>query len=800
MLCVVHDSARGPAPLLWALVLVVLVTGTGLSVVAMRLVVAQERDRESGLLEERTAEARLAVGQELRRYRDLVTAVADEVDLDPTGSRATFDRYVDGRDLTERYAGIAGLNFVVPVDRASLAAARERVGAPDAPVTLGLPPGTSPDHLLLSAGRRADGGPTTLGTDLAEAPPQVAALRASGDAGVPLLSAPDVLVRDRDLPADRRQRSLVLVAPVYDGPTPATVEGRRRALRGWVTVSIRGGDLIADALQVSGEEVDVELLDGPAGRGRPVARLVDGELEPVELPAGEGPAALATLEAEGRTLTLRVRALPAFAPPTIANAPAITLGSGLGFTALLAVVTALLVNGQRRALALAARSTASLEAAKRDLEARQRFTETLLDTVDVAIAACDAQGRLTYTNRLMREVHGVPDGVVAGGRGWADGAVIVGEDGRVLDREDAPLARVLREGELHGERVAVDVAGRPRRYLLVHGRHLPGPDGTPIGAVLAAHDITAQRAGERALRRSEERFRTVFARGLIGLAVANEQGRFVEVNAAMCDLFGVSREEILGRTAQDFCPPQDRGLARETARLLATGASVQHSEQRFLRPDGSTVVGLVGVAAVPGPAGQRHQLWQILDITARKGAEDRLAHRALHDPLTGLPNRSLLQERLGRALARHQRQQATVAVAFLDLDGFKAVNDTYGHDAGDTVLREVGRRLEEAIRASDTAARLGGDEFVVLLEDLREGEVHRIVGRLRDAVAEPILHQGRPLAVTASVGVTFLTALHQHPDDVLREADAAMYRAKVRHRDRREFAPEDLEIRTVGGR
>jgi diguanylate cyclase (GGDEF)-like protein/PAS domain S-box-containing protein len=187
------------------------------------------------------------------------------------------------------------------------------------------------------------------------------------------------------------------------------------------------------------------------------------------------------------------------------------------------------------------------------------------------------------------------------------------------------------------------------------------------------------------------------------------------------------------------------------------------------------------------------------DVTERKEAEEQLVHQALHDALTGLPNRALFLDRLGLALTRLERRPSLGAVFFLDLDHFKVVNDSLGHSAGDHVLVAVADRLQRALRDGDTAARLGGDEFAILCEDLvDEGEAVQIAERIGAAIGTtPIQVSGRELVVSASIGVAFATYSQQRPEALLRDADAAMYRAKERGRARYELFDAAMRARAV---
>ena len=186
------------------------------------------------------------------------------------------------------------------------------------------------------------------------------------------------------------------------------------------------------------------------------------------------------------------------------------------------------------------------------------------------------------------------------------------------------------------------------------------------------------------------------------------------------------------------------------------------------------------------------------DVTNQRLAEDALRHQALHDPLTGLPNRTLLSDRLNHALARAKRFHRPVGVLFCDLDRFKRINDSFGHPVGDELLIITAKRLREALRPEDTISRLGGDEFVIILEELENpAEAQRIADRIRKIVSEPAELSGQMIRTTASVGIALADPLHHTADDLLREADTAMYGAKERGRDRTEIFDQAMHERAL---
>jgi len=248
---------------------------------------------------------------------------------------------------------------------------------------------------------------------------------------------------------------------------------------------------------------------------------------------------------------------------------------------------------------------------------------------------------------------------------------------------------------------------------------------------------------------------------------------------------------IFGRSPDTFTPSyegylqclheDDRPLARHNVERALGHHEPYAADYRVAWPDGEVRwVHCRGRAAIGDDGRVVQLLGTAQDISDRKVLEAQLVHRALHDDLTGLPNRSLVVDRLAHAMQRTERTRRHTLALFVDLDGFKAVNDRGGHEAGDEALRVIGRRLRDCVRQHDTVGRYGGDEFVVVAEEVRwPGEAARLAERVLDAASQPFEHLSAAHAVSASVGGTIATT-GRTPDEVLRNADAAMYEAKAR--------------------
>jgi diguanylate cyclase (GGDEF)-like protein/PAS domain S-box-containing protein len=303
-------------------------------------------------------------------------------------------------------------------------------------------------------------------------------------------------------------------------------------------------------------------------------------------------------------------------------------------------------------------------------------------------------------------------------------------------------------------------------------------------AIALEHSAQRSRDREIALRRAEERFRSAFHGAAIGMALVNLEGRWLRVNEALAKITGYSTEELVGKKFHELTLDEELGVDVKALSELASGRqSVYQTEKRYRRKDGGVVWVALSVSLVRDDEGRPLSLIsQMQDISDRKAAERELSERALHDPLTSLPNRLLFLDRVTMALARIDRDPAPVAVFFIDLDRFKLVNDSLGHAVGDQMLIDVAERLKDALRPNDTVSRFGGDEFTILCENIDEEAANLVAERIARSLSEPFQISGRELYADASIGVSICRDAHAEAETMLRDADAAMYRAKEQGR------------------
>jgi len=343
-------------------------------------------------------------------------------------------------------------------------------------------------------------------------------------------------------------------------------------------------------------------------------------------------------------------------------------------------------------------------------------------------------------------------------------------------------------------------SGEPNSYV-VFARHR---DGHPVALELVetavvrggrargvhgfARDITERIRAEEALRESEERYRTLFEESRDAVYMSTVEGELVSANQAFVEMFGYSLDDVRqGRMEELYADASDRQRFRDE---IFRAGYVRDYEVRLRTRGGGVCHCLVSATLRRGPDGAVTGFQGIIhDITARKEAEERLAYGALHDALTGLPNRALFVDRLSQALERLRRGggERPFAVLFLDLDRFKMVNDSLGHGVGDQMLRALAERLKGALRPGDTVARFGGDEFTLLLDEIAGPlEATHAAERVLAALAAPFTLDEHEVFTSASVGLAVSTAGTEDPEELLRNADAALSRAKALGKNRYE--------------
>ncbi len=326
--------------------------------------------------------------------------------------------------------------------------------------------------------------------------------------------------------------------------------------------------------------------------------------------------------------------------------------------------------------------------------------------------------------------------------------------------------------------------------------------GTGHGCFVAAFDnVTERKRAEIALREAEERYRTIFKENSIGMCYySTADGRYLNVNPAFARIFGYdSPEEMLARVTNPSQLYVDPSCRLEFGRQLREHGKTENREFQAYRKDGSKVWLRGSAGALHNADGKvLYYVGSVEDITEQKLLEEQVRYLAYFDALTGLPNRTLFQDRLAKALASARRRREKVALLFLDLDRFKTINDSLGHSAGDLLLKEVAERLKKWAREQDTVARLGGDEFVIVLTGVKDAADAAIAAdRLMKTMSTKFMVQGHLLSAGCSLGISVFPDHGRDGEALIKNADAAMYCAKENGRNNFQFFSQEMNSRAV---
>ena len=433
-------------------------------------------------------------------------------------------------------------------------------------------------------------------------------------------------------------------------------------------------------------------------------------------------------------------------------------------------------------------------------DSEQWFAKTLRCIGDGVIAT-DAEGKIQFMNPTAEATSGWRLEQVKGAA-IAEILTFLSEGDRSVIEN--PVPRTLRNREVTGLDCASLLVTQSGEELPIDDGAAPilDDDGALLGAVLVLRDITERRGMENLLRESEERFHSAFDLAAIGMALVAVDGRFLQVNNSICDIFGYSAEELLTSNLKLLTRDDNHGklLSHHLHQLLSDDLpSFQIELEAYHKIAGKMVWALLSASLVRNAAKEpRYYIIQIQDITDRKFAEQQLVYVAHHDPLTGLLNRTEFHNRLIESLGLAQRYKNKLAILFLDLDRFKLINDTLGHRLGDLLIQEVGERLKSSLRTHDVLGRLGGDEFIVLLNNVhRVSDVARIAQKTIEMLTQPYAIEGNDIVITASIGISVYPNDGDNSQTLLMNADTAMYLAKERGKNNYQFYTAEMTARSI---
>lgn len=420
-----------------------------------------------------------------------------------------------------------------------------------------------------------------------------------------------------------------------------------------------------------------------------------------------------------------------------------------------------------------------------ELDTQRLLFQAILDNAPIGIWMLGIDGRMKFINDTFCDAVGVTEQQFVASRHYAEVLPLsITENCIKSDR------KCYEQVEPHVSMEWLPFVDGRDHLLEITKVKLFDPKGSLLGLIGLAVDITERKAAEDRLHLTAK----VFENTLEGITITDVSGYVIEANTAFGKITGYSREEIVGKNLRILQSGLQSTAFYETMwqSILTTGC--WQGEVWNRKKNGELYAEWLSISAIKNEDGQvANYLGVSSDITESKQHEKQLNRIAHYDALTGLPNRTLLDDRLKQAVARAVREQNMMAVCYLDLDGFKSINDSMGHDAGDRALIEIARRIKDTIRGGETVARLGGDEFVVLLLGLERGEeCSMALDRLLSVIAEPISIGDKFFVLGASIGVSIYPMDDGDTDTLLRHADQAMYSAKQSGKNR--FHVYDLAL------
>ncbi len=423
-------------------------------------------------------------------------------------------------------------------------------------------------------------------------------------------------------------------------------------------------------------------------------------------------------------------------------------------------------------------------AAKRsEAEAREqaRLFRLLADNVPVLIAYYRASDfQCQFANKAYARTFGTDERAVVG-KTFAE---VIGNDAAAQIEPRVQQMLHLQQPAAY-ERELAQPDGSTR-FIDVNLLPHVGEGGDTVGCFVLISDITRHRLAERAVRESEERLAKFLHASAEGI-VFHKDGVITDANPPLCALIGYTLEELRGRPALDFVAPDQ--VPRVTG-VMQAGQEISYETAVVDKAGRRIAVEFIVRTMLRN--GERLRMTIVRDIRDRQAAQARIHHLAHHDALTGLPNRMSFMEQLQQHMVAAEAEGARLALLFIDLDHFKRVNDSLGHLVGDTLLRTVAARILASLRATDVVARFGGDEFMVLLHggpsrEQQRDDVDEVARKLLAAIEVPVNAEGRPISVTPSIGVAFFPGDAGTPDELIKNADSAMYLAKSKGRANHQF-------------
>lgn len=737
------------------------------------------------------------IEERLQAYALVLRSMAGLFQINDRVSREQWRRHTELLRVNDALANVQGIGFsqlIQPQDLLDHEEAVRAEGFADYQVS---PPGSRDIYSSIVYLEPFDfRNQQAFGFDMYSEPVRRAAMSQARDTGRAALSGKVELLQET---GEDVQAGTLMYVPVYQPGLPiSSVEQRRAALVGWTYSPYRMTDLmeglLGDESQGEPTNIAVNIYDEVVN---------DSSLLFSNQPADASGARFdvvtdSVIEFNGKRWLLRFTWLPGKRDVNYSAPIAAALVGGL-ISILLFLLIAILSRTRNEAVRLAANLTTEIRERQEELKASELRWRFALDGPGDGVWDWDLDSDRVYYSRGWRKMLGMQDNQISNSlQDWASR----------IHPDDMSSARAKLQDYLQGRVESYHSEYRLRcesgeyKWVLDRGAVVSrDANNKPARLIGSISDITARKKMELALRQANadaEHFRQALDYVDSYIYIKDAQCRYVYANRATLQLFNRDEQTLAGSSDEEFFPEASCQHIARIDKVVLAGENTRE-EVEVIGEDGSRIVYL----EVKSPIYDEDNRTQVIgilgistDITPIKEHEAEMEQIAHYDALTGLPNRLLLSDRLNQAMASARRHRHKLAVVYLDLDGFKSINDTHGHEAGDQVLRTFAERLTSSIREGDTAARLGGDEFVVMLTDFDDvQDIKPVLRRLLHAAGDAFDVEGAMCNISASMGVSvFWQADDTTEDQLLRHADQAMYEAKNSGKNRACLFDEEGEI------
>ncbi len=690
-------------------------------------------------------------------------------------SRDEWRRYVEALELHTYFPGIQGIGVSLMLEPSELPAHIDAVRAEGFSDYTVKPAGERERYSAIVYLEPFDWrNQRAFGYDMYSNPMRRSAMERARDTGLPSVSGRVTLVQETE---ENMQAGFLVYLPLYQPGKPLdTVAQRRAALLGYVYSPFRMNDLMRGILGSDTPDVSFEIYDGAQTQDESTL-LYNSGLQ-ATMTSGVRHDTLKRIELPGRSWVARFHSTPSFEAAMSSSQPELIATGGLVVDILLFSIIWSLAGARRRVQARAEAMTADIRHVSERLELAQESAQ--IGTWDLDLRS----NRLFWDERTFKLYDRSPEDFDHSNEFWK--ACVLPED---VARLEADFQRRYRHADRFDTTFRIRHRNGAIRFIETQALVQKDSDGTPVRMVGVNMDITERRQAEERLTLAA----SVFEHAHEGIIVMDEQGRILDVNPAFTKMTGYSHDEVVGETTHMLRSGRHDEAFFEQMWQSLRETGFWRGEVWSRRKDGELYAEMLSISAIRHPDAEASRYVAVFsDITILKHQQERLLRLAHYDALTQLPNRVLLADRLNSAMAQARRTGMMLAVCYLDLDGFKPVNDRYGHEVGDKLLVKVAERLNSHMRGSDSASRLGGDEFVLLFGDLRSiEECQQAVSRLLQSISATFNLDGHEVLVSASAGVTLYPNDDADADTLVRHADQAMYRAKESGRNRYQlFDPE----------